>query len=152
MVLDLGVAETQTSFCGRPCSARLAERTQTVDVSECGLVEPQIGAKLDPPMIRVVGDQHTLKAQLRPHRLVLPQHVVRRMKIVVKENVNARKLVQQPRKAGANILKDQSVAISENALYFIGNGPPDPLPVPRVQRTVGECSPASRFRRKLKGE
>src|ERR1700740_2409894 len=85
-----GGAERQISFRNRPFPTRLTECTQPIEVVERSVVTSLLGTKLDPAMIHVVGDQHSSRAHLCPHSFVLPVHVVRRMKVIVKKNVHVR--------------------------------------------------------------
>src|SRR5258708_24148188 len=143
-------AEEQSSFRNRPFLARrLPERAQPVDVVECLLAEPSLAAKLDPAMIRVVRNKHAQRAQFCPYSFVLPIHVIRCMKVVVKENVDERKLVQQLWKRGPHVFKDQSVAISEPASNRIWDCPTHSALLPCVSRTIGQCPPRSDVRRQL---
>src|SRR6266403_5563245 len=147
---DSGGAQEQGSFRNRPFLARrLPERAQPVDVVECLLAEPSLAAKLDPAMIRVVRNKHAQRAQFCPYRFVLPIHVIRCMKIVVKESVDERTLVQQLWKRGPHVFKDQSMAVPQRASDLIRNCPTYSALLPCVQRTIGQCPPRSDVRRQL---
>src|SRR5271154_3792885 len=97
-------------------------------------------------MICVVRNKHASWAQRRPNSVVLPIHVVRRMQIVVKKDVDVRKLVQQRRECRGPVLQGQSVAAAESVVYLVGYCPTYPALVPRVPRPIGERSLASHFR------